>query len=151
MQNILTVCDGLHVSVLLFNVKKVNRTNLRGQKREKAKEKWVLSTSRTGILLQRQSWHADVSVISTQPSDIRADLKRTAQGGYTRVTRHLHCSADVCSCHCVSPLPHFFFWACSCLKRLKWLPPEIAYYSPTVRSSWFLSPKARSRYKQPLW
>lgn len=23
--------------------------------------------------------------------------------------------------------------------------------APTVRSSWFLSPKARSRYKQPLW
>lgn len=36
-------------------------------------------------------------------------------------------------------------------KWLRWLPPKIAYNSPTVRSSWFLSPKARSLYKQPLW
>lgn len=36
----------------------------------------------------------------------------------------------------------------------RWLdgiPANTAESSPTVRSSWFLSPRARSLYKQPLW
>lgn len=59
--------------------------------------------------------------------------------------------ADVNNCPHLSPFPPISptqTWCCRWLKQLKWF---IKNSLPTVRSSWFLSPKARSLYKQPLW
>lgn len=51
------------------------------------------------------AWHTDATLLSMHNSrTLEQTSRRTAQGGPTRVTSHLHCSADVCSCHSVSPL-----------------------------------------------
>lgn len=65
----------------------------------------------------------------------------------TSVTLH----AVVNNCPHLSPFPPISptqTWCCRWPKQLKWF---IKNSLPTVRSSWFLSPKARSLYKQPLW
>lgn len=65
----------------------------------------------------------------------------------TSVTLH----ADVNNCPHLSPFPHFPH-PDMMLQMTQTTEMVIIKNSlPTVRSSWFLSPKARSLYKQPLW
>lgn len=65
----------------------------------------------------------------------------------TSVTLH----ADVNNCPHLSPLPHFPHPDMMLQMTQTTEMVLIKNSSPTVRSSWFLSPKARSLYKQPLW
>lgn len=76
-------------------------------------------------------------------------------GLYSNYSRHLCGSTLMLTAASISHLypifPDMALQMAQEFKRLKWLAPEIAYNVPTVRSSWFLSPRARSLYKQPLW
>lgn len=168
--------------------------HLHGQKRGMAEEKWGLSTSRTGIPLQR---HKTVhlrhltecfpkSLHEARPQQSHEKKKKTKrkasipptaqrmlttgslQDGYTRFqTRWLFCcchsgkflptSAEEMWCRLTTRIFTFapFIVPDSLLQmvqQFKCLPTtHTRANAPTVRSSWFLSPKARSRYKQPLW
>lgn len=171
--------------------------HLHGQKRGMAEEKWGLSTSRTGIPLQRhktvhlrhltecfpKSLHearprskatkkkrkasippSAQRMLTTHASKkdlCKMDLQGFRQDDYSVAAnlvnsfQHLLKSCDADWQLEFSPLPHLLSQTDSLLQmvqQLKCLPTTHTHANaPTVRSSWFLSPKARSRYKQPLW
>lgn len=86
-------------------------------------------------------------------SDIKDRLSRKSTEAFLKLLWYLRGSTLMLTTVSISPLPYFFFSSppdvalqmAQEFKPMKWLPPRIAYNSPTVRSSWFLSPRARSR------
>lgn len=168
--------------------------HLHGQKRGMAEEKWGLSTSRTGIPLQRhktvhlrhltecfpkslhearprskatkkkedkkKSLHPS---ICTKDADNPGFKKGSLQDGSTRFQtrwlfsccqsgKFLPTSAEELRCRLTTRIFTFApFIVPDRLTAADGATVKMPANAPTVRSSWFLSPKARSRYKQPLW
>lgn len=146
---------------VLYWIQVEKHENLHGQKIEKAKETWVPSTSKIEIPLQRQkNSHLSCFVfLECSHSDFTAQQldvwdvwgSRSVSSVLQRVGTSVTLHADVNNCPHLSPIPHFPH-PDMMLQMTQTTEMVIIKNSlPTVRSSWFLSPKARSLYKQPLW
>lgn len=148
---------------VLYWIQVEKHENLHGQKIEKAKETWVPSTSKIEIPLQRQKnshlscfvlfyWSALtlISLLNSLTFEMfeEADLCHRCSS----VLGHLWpCTLMLTTAPHLSPFPHFPHPDVMLQMTQTTEMVIIKNSLPTVRSSWFLSPKARSLYKQPLW
>lgn len=83
---------------------------------------------------------------------IRGGVRSKSTEAFLKLRTAVQHQTNVNTCPHLSTLPYFSRHCVADGSRVQAIKMTTTENSlPTVRSSWFLSPKARSRYKQPLW